>query len=203
MPQKKTKNTHPVKKRNILLLTLLVLVSLLILAMMGKFALSAATKQLELEQEKTTLSETLEDMSVVYKQFLAFDSGLKRVEQPLENKCSEISSKGTAKMYTCGTRAQVLYVNGNEEAFHSISNALQKSITHAFDVDKVYGDGESSIYNALTTQLHIHHNRTGQECDIYGTYYREKETFTNQPNEIRFSFHCNLEARAPIFKLED
>lgn len=203
MPQKKTKTNHPVKKRNVVLVVALVVFSMIVLGVIGKFILRDIARQQELERQKTVLNQTLSDMTALYQRFKSSNATLATEDSPPENRCSEISSKGTAKLYTCGTRASLVYSGSNETDFRSMSEALWQSVTDGFGTVKVYDVKQDSVYDALTMQVTLEHRKSGQVCYIFGDYYRQKERYTAEPNEIQFSFNCNLNTDSPIFKLED
>lgn len=201
--QTKTQRHTTPSRKTIVQIVLISIIILVVVFVGGKMVLDSRIEQQKIDQQRSTLTQTLADITKLYDKFIASDNQRLMITRAPENRCSETSSKSVDKLYTCGTRASISYPGAEESSFISTSNVLSEAVTEPFTIVDIDDIHEDELYNALNMQLTLTHNDTGQICYVFGKFYRDQTSFTGGPNEIRYSFHCNLNTSQPIFELED
>ncbi len=205
MPQKKTSSKRHVRKRNVALIALMVIVSLVILGLIGKLIIGDISKRHEVETQKTALAQTLRDMTSLQNRF-AQTSDYKEISNnsPV-NQCNEHSSKGAAKVYTCGSRGGLEYVSVTQEDFNNLVKILHKTIAEdeSFSNTSVHPAVELKYTDATSTSISMLDKKAGKECNARAIFYREATEHAPNGNTLVVSFNCNVNTNQPIFEVED
>lgn len=206
MPQqtKKQKSTRTTKNRSVIRLVIWSILGILVVCLVGKAIIDENTKQQTIKQQTLTYNQTLADITTLYDNFAQSNGYQEEKTRQPENRCSEHSSKDTAKIYTCGTRGEMRVAHSSKEDLVTKLGELKEMVdTNAFEVSKYDTVQDGSFLADAGGQLTMVHKKTSQECYISGTFYNEVRPFTASSDMTIYSFNCNFDTRNQIFELED
>ena len=205
MPKQKIVSKKQIKKRNIVLISAIVLVSLVLLGVIGKLIIGDISKQHEIETQKTALTQTLADITSLQNTF-AQASDYKEIStnSPV-NRCSEHSSKGTTKVYTCGSRGNLKYAPVTQEDFNNLVEILHKTIAkdESFSNISVHPAVALNYTDATSMSIDMLDKDAGQKCSTRAILYREATEQVPNGNTLVVSFDCNVNTKHLIFELDN